>query len=144
MKVFVVLLTLFIGAFSAVYAEPVKGVLAAVNEYRAGKGRKALVVSPVLQRIAEGHARDMATNGFFSHSGSNGSAPSDRARAGGYRYCLFAENIAKGQKTLAAVMESWITSPPHRKNLLLRKLREVAVARVDGDIWVMVLARPGC
>lgn len=147
MRFFVVFLGVFLACTpvcSPVYGAPVNGALAAVNVFRVRNGRRALILSPLLGRAAEGHGRDMAGNGFFAHQGSNGSSPNDRARGVGYRSCLLAENIAKGQKTLQGAMDSWITSRPHRKNLLLRKLREVAVVRVKGDIWVMVLAQPGC
>src|SRR5437899_568998 len=39
------------------------------------------------------------------------------ARAG-YRYERAGENVARGQRTLDAVMTAWLTSPGHRRNLL--------------------------
>ena len=117
---------------------------AAVNAYRADKGRAALSYSDDLQTIALAHALDMARGGFFAHTGSDGGGLAERLRAGGYRYCFAAENIARGQRTLEAVMQSWTGSAGHRKNLIHRSATEFGLARAPGDIWVMVLAAPGC
>lgn len=66
-------------------------------------------------------------------------------RAGvGYGYCRLAENIAKGQRSLAEVMRSWANSPGHRRNMTLRDVTEAALVRTSDDVWVMVLGLPGC
>jgi uncharacterized protein YkwD len=79
---------------------------------------------------------------YFDHTGSDGSTIGDRLNAQGY--CFAAENIAKGQSSLDEVMESWANSSGHRKNMVHKKVTEFALARADGNIWVMVLGRPGC
>lgn len=113
------------------------------NALRAEAGQAPLAVSGVLTRAAEGHARDMAQNGFFSHTGSDGSGVGDRARAAGYRFCFIAENIASGQSSMDGALSAWMGSADHRRNILSEGAREFALARA-GDIWVMVLGRPGC
>lgn len=118
--------------------------LRGLNALRAEAGRAAVAYSDKLEAIAQSHADDMARNGFFSHSGSNGSTLGDRARGGGYAFCFIAENIAKGQRTGTEVMASWQESRGHRRNMLERRVTEVGLARADGAIWVMVLGRPGC
>lgn len=128
---------------TAAKADPVRDVAVAANVFRAEHGLGPLAVSPVLEAVAEAHGRDMAAKGFFGHRGSDGSTVGKRAKRQGYRFCVIAENIAKGQKTPTEVMQSWSASPGHRANMLLRKIREIGVIRV-GDIWVMVLgARKG-
>lgn len=114
-----------------------------VNALRADAGLDALEVSGALAQAATGHARDMAQNGFFSHSGSNGSGIGDRARAAGYGFCYIAENIAKGQASVQAALDGWMSSTGHRRNILSDGAREFALVR-EGDIWVMMLGRPGC
>ncbi len=64
--------------------------------------------------------------------------------AQGYGFCFAAENIAKGQTSLKEVMQSWANSSGHRKNMAHRKVTEFALARANGNIWVMVLGTPGC
>ena len=118
--------------------------LDALNTYRTDNGRAPVVYSHELERVARAHGMDMESKGFFSHTGSNGSGLGDRLRAGGYSYCFAAENIAKGQTSLGAVMNSWAKSKGHRKNMLHRKATAFGLFRAPDNIWVMVLATPGC
>ena len=115
-----------------------------VNTFRAQQGLPALRYSPTLEAVARDHATDMAQRGFFSHRGSDGSRLAQRAKRRGYNYCRVAENIARGHQARAAVMQGWFNSPGHRRNILLPDVREYAVVRAPGDVWVMVLGRRGC
>lgn len=124
-------------------AEPEEAARA-LNALRAEKNRPPLGWSAGLQRAAAAHAQDMAARGYFSHQGADGSSAGTRARAAGYGWCFVAENIAKGQPDLASVMAAWDASRGHRKNMLARDAQEFALARAPGNIWVMLLARPGC
>lgn len=117
-------------------------ILAAVNNVRAGEGRAPLVYDTRLEAAARAHGEDMATQGFFSHSGSDGSDVAVRLRRVGYVFCFGAENIAAGQRSLDEVMAGWMASRGHRRNILHRSAQAVGVARVTGNRWVMVLAAP--
>ncbi len=116
----------------------------ALNELRAQNGRDAVSYSIVLEQAARGHARDMARNGIFSHTGSDGSDVAQRVSETGYGWCVVAENIAKGQRDLDEVMQAWADSPGHRQNMLSPDVTEFALVDETGFIWVMVLAAPGC
>lgn len=120
-----------------------KAATQSINTIRAAKGMPAISYSAKLEKIARGHASDMHKRGYFSHKGRNGSTVGKRAKRGGYRWCLVAENIAKGPKDLSAVMEGWRTSPSHYANLVRKGIREFALAR-EGDVWVMVLGSRKC
>lgn len=96
---------------------------------------------------AERHSNDMAYNNFFSHTGSDGSTFAQRLTAAGYAYRAAAENIAAGQRTVAAVVQGWLQSPGHCANIMNGNLSEVAVACVSsnaqyGTYWTMELGRP--
>ena len=116
--------------------------LNAINAERSAQGRSALVWDGKLEQAAQTHAQDMARKGYFSHTAPNGSTMSDRIKQAGYRACFAAENIAKGQRDLAQVMQSWMGSRGHRNNILNRKARAVGLAKAPGDVWVMVLGSP--
>ncbi len=116
----------------------------ALNALRAENNRAALTYSAPLGRAASAHAQDMATKGYFAHQGADGSSAGERARAAGYGWCYVAENIAKGQQSLNAALSAWEASRGHRKNMLSREPQDFALARAPGDIWVLLLARPGC
>lgn len=115
-----------------------------LNDYRAAAGRASLTYSEALEAAALAHAQDMAQGGFFDHEGSDGSTVGVRVSRQGYDWCFVAENIAKGQGSLDAVMRAWAGSRGHRRNMLSRQAEEFAVVEAPGRIWVMVLAAPGC
>ena len=115
-----------------------------VNVQRQRNGRAPINRSTTLDRIAADHAKDMAKRGYFSHKSPDGRQLRDRAARRGYRACLMAENIAKGYSSAPQVVDGWMKSRGHRKNMLLNKVSEFGVAQAGDRIWVMVLARPGC
>ncbi|MEM9639194.1 MAG: CAP domain-containing protein [Pseudomonadota bacterium] len=116
----------------------------ALNSYRADKGRAPLAYSDRLENAARVHAQDMVARGFFDHRGSDGSNVGQRVSRQGYGWCFVAENIAKGQRSMADVVQAWANSRGHRRNMLSRQAREFALVEAPGRIWVMVLAAPGC
>ena len=59
----------------------------------------------------------MADTGTFSHIGRGGSTFVARARAAGYT-APAGENIAWGYATATEVMDAWMASPAHRRNIL--------------------------
>lgn len=71
-----------------------------------------------LNDAAGAHALDMATNNFFSHTGSDGSSPFQRIAAAGFAGGAQGENIAAGYTTAASVVAGWMTSPGHCNNIM--------------------------
>ncbi len=134
--------TLFILLLSAQSLWAGDEAVRVLNQFRADQGRAAIGWSDRLEQAAAGHARDMLENGFFSHTGSDGSDIGQRVSRTGYKWCYIAENIAQGQRSLYEVMEGWAASPGHRRNMLLRDVREFALVEGPGRFWVMVLAQP--
>lgn len=59
------------------------------------------------------HAEDMARHNYFSHSGRDGSQPSERIERAGYRWRAAGENIAAGQATPEDAVAGWVKSPAH-------------------------------
>jgi len=113
---------------------------AQIAAYRGQGGLGALRHSAALQAAAQYHADDMASSGNFSHHGSNGSSLSSRVRAAGYNACFAAENIAYGQGSLQQVMQDWMGSRGHRRNIMDSRANQFGLAR-RGTYWVMVLGR---
>ncbi len=132
-------------------------VLALTNEARAHArtcGRRRfppappLTLSAALTRAARAHSRDMAAHNFFSHTGSGGSSPGERARRAGYRWSLVGENIAGGLGTPRKAVAAWLASPAHCANIMTAGFRQMGVAfAVDGrsgDViyWTEDFGRP--
>ncbi|MFF4197018.1 CAP domain-containing protein [Nonomuraea sp. NPDC001831] len=94
-------------------------VLRLVNAERAKGGCRPLKHDAQLRAAAYGHSADMAAKGYFDHTSQDGRSFMDRIRAAGFTGgTAFAENIAKGQATPAAVMNSWMNSSGHRANIM--------------------------
>lgn len=104
-----------------------KQVLDLVNAERAKYGLSALTWADDLASIARAHSQDMIRRSFFDHTNPDGKSPFDRLKSAGIRYRYAAENIAYGQKTPEAVMNAWMNSAGHRKNILNANLKEIGV-----------------
>jgi hypothetical protein len=100
-------------------------LLRLTNLERQKAGVPALRLSNKLNQAAQNHADDMAKNNYFSHTGLNGSKPSDRAKAAGYNYSYIGENIAAGHSTPADTIQQWMNSQGHRENILNSNYTEI-------------------
>ena len=63
----------------------------------------------------------MACNDFFSHTGSDGSTPWERAVRAGYYPSYLGENLYMGSgsyNTPKSVVQGWLNSPAHRAIML--------------------------
>ncbi|MFE7314911.1 CAP domain-containing protein [Streptomyces sp. NPDC057555] len=92
-------------------------VVRLVNQERARAGCSPVTAGDELGDLAQAFSDDMARRGFFGHTDPDGHSPWDRARAQGVTD-LGGENIARGQADAQAVMDTWMTSPGHRANIL--------------------------
>jgi len=64
------------------------------------------------------HSEDMALNNFFSHTGADGSTPGQRISRQGYPWRTYGENIAVGYPTVSAVIQGWLGSEGHCRNMM--------------------------
>ena len=99
------------------------------NAERANAGLPALRANSQLMHAAQLHADQMARLGRLEHvlSGGRYPRPEDRLAAAGYQWSAYAENIAMGQSTPAAAMDSWMHSSGHRANILKTNVTEIGV-----------------
>lgn len=132
----VFLLALLLGASGLASAQQdvAAQVFARINAARAENGLPPYTRNPQLDVAAQQHADDILQNGAaLGHRGSDGSSPLDRALKAGYGSTIVSENWA-GYRTVDLVMSFWLTDPPHRRNVLSPKFR---------DIGIGVASRPG-
>ncbi|HEY1250584.1 MAG TPA: CAP domain-containing protein [Thermoanaerobaculia bacterium] len=122
----------------------------AVNREREAHGLAPLRESPQLERAAQGHADDMLARGYYGHASPEHTMVLGRARDAGYVPDTVGENIARGQRSVAEVMQGWMASPEHRKNILNPTFTQagygMALGRTPGGVdevlWVQVFGRP--
>ncbi|MFQ6058698.1 MAG: S8 family serine peptidase, partial [Anaerolineae bacterium] len=101
-------------------------VVELINQERLGRGLTTLTIDERLMQAARRHSQDMATNNFFSHTGSDGSSPWDRIREAGYPMISGGETIAGGYINPSAVVDAWMRSLGHRA-ILLGSFRDIGV-----------------
>jgi uncharacterized protein YkwD len=95
-----------------------RSLLCMANAVRSRSGLSLLVADSRLDAAARNHSADMVARGYFSHTGLDGSSPSDRAQAAGYAGGA-GENIAASSRgTALSVFSLWRGSPGHNANLL--------------------------
>lgn len=128
---------LFSQSYSA--TSSLKKVVEIVNRERNKQGVKSVNADYRLGQVALEHAQDMYYNNYFSHQSLDGRTLGDRLKKGRINYKIAGENIARGQKTEVRVMQSWMNSPGHRRNILNKKFNKLGIAR-SGDVWVQVFS----
>lgn len=102
-------------------------------------GAQALAWNSQLEQAALVHSSDMYSNNYFSHAAQDGSRAGDRIDDVGYHWRTYGENIAFGYRSEKEVIQGWIKSPGHCKNIMNKAFREMGVSRV-GDYWTQVFA----
>lgn len=133
-----------------VEAAKVAEAINAINAYRAQNGLAAYPVNDLLTRAAQAHADDMACNGLFTHTGSDGSTPRSRVAASGYVASDMSENVYGSYPPLTGqgVVTWWMndkTDTRHNLNLISTKFTEIGVGYAFFDnfgYYVVVFAAP--
>ncbi|HEX8538377.1 MAG TPA: CAP domain-containing protein, partial [Cystobacter sp.] len=87
----------------------------------------ALTFDERLRCASRVHSKDMGTNNFMGHNGSNGSTPWERMTNAGYVWRAAAENVAAGYGTPAAVVDGWMKSTGHCNNIMGSNLKNLGV-----------------
>jgi uncharacterized protein YkwD len=111
-------------AFSKI--EPVEmAIHDATNEFRENKNRSTYIYNSKLTSISRNHSRNMAVNGFFSHTDHKGRGVGDRADVYGYNGVvsenLIRFNVPESWDSRQAgdhAVSGWKDSAGHRMTLL--------------------------
>jgi uncharacterized protein YkwD len=104
------------------------------NAFRGENDVAPLERNDALAAAARTFAEYMARTGSYGHT-ADGKQPAERIAEQGYAYCGIAENIAyayrssgfRQQQLGQVLVQGWIDSPPHRKNMLDPSLTEIGV-----------------
>lgn len=122
--------------------------LADLNAYRISKDLPALTYDERLNRASKVHARDLASAGIISHTGTDGSGHGDRVQRQGYYFSIAGENVATGQMSWEDAFDAWKKSPGHNENLLRDDVSQFGLALVYdptttySTYWAMLVAHP--
>lgn len=121
-------------------------VLVLCNQIRSKNGLPALTMNWQLERMARIKAQDMVNKHYFSHTSPTYGSPFKMMKSFGILYTYAGENIAAGQPTPQAVVNSWMKSPGHRANILSKNYTQIGVGYsaggTYGTYWVQEFIHP--
>lgn len=100
-------------------------VIRLVNEQRAKNGLSALSKNDGAVNAARVRAKEIVTS--FSHTRPDGRSCFTAASDLGVNYRSAGENIAYGYSTPAQVVNGWMNSEGHRKNILSKSFSKIGV-----------------
>jgi uncharacterized protein YkwD len=98
----------------------------------------------ILNLSAEKKVKDILENQYFEHVSPDGVGIDKLSKEVGYEYILIGENLAMGGfKDEKALVDAWMGSFGHRKNVLKSNYTELGVAISKGifkgeEVWVAV------
>ncbi len=102
-----------------------------INQKRAADGLDLLVWNKQVAAVARLHSANMATFGFFSHTGMDGKKVDDRADSLGLqKWRMIGENIAYNvgfENPVERAVSGWMQSAGHRKNILRNGWKETGI-----------------
>lgn len=111
----------------------IAGVLKYTNIERQANGLKPLILNTKLSNSALAKVEDMFALQYFEHISPTGKSVSDLVRSEKYDFQSVGENLALGDfGTDKKLVEAWMNSPLHRKNILNPKFTEIGLAVAKG------------
>ena len=129
-----------LGSEGSSSSDYVSEVVRLVNIERTERGLSALTMDTTLNAAAAERVEETITR--FAHERPDGSSCFTILQEYGISYRTAAENIARGQGTPAAVVNSWMNSEGHRANILNSSLRKIGVGYARGGqygtYWVQL------
>lgn len=115
-------------------------VIDLVNSERSAQRRSSLKSDETLNMIAEQRAREIAVK--FSHTRPDGSKCSSLLQENDIVNVYAGENIAAGHRSAEEVMNTWMNSDGHRKNILNENYTRIGVGVYEASngtiYWVQV------
>lgn len=111
-------------------------VIDLTNVERKKNGLPPLKADADLSKVAQTKSSDMETKHYFSHTSPTYGSPFDMMRDFGVTYRAAGENIAMGQPTAKDVVNAWMNSEGHRKNILSPTYTNIGVGFTQtGNYW---------
>ncbi|OHA70920.1 MAG: hypothetical protein A3H01_00855 [Candidatus Wildermuthbacteria bacterium RIFCSPLOWO2_12_FULL_40_9] len=106
-----------------------EGVLIWTNAQRQRNNMVLLKENHTLNLMAQAKVKDMFDNQYFAHESLSGKGAGDLAADFSYQFLAVGENLALGNfKDDEALVEAWMASEGHRKNILSGVYQEIGVA----------------
>jgi hypothetical protein len=132
-------LSLFALSFTLVSMAPralasditVENVTYLLNQERIFNGLSPFSIDEDLGHAAKNKSKDMLNRNYFEHY-AYGLAPWDFINNAGYKYLYAGENLAMDFQTSEGMVNAWMNSPLHRKNILSEDYEDIGIGVVKG------------
>lgn len=120
-------------------------ILSEVNQTRKSKGISELKINKKLNEIAIIKANDMAKAQELSHTSKKFGMTFELIKDSGIKYSAAAENIARWHETPEFVVERWLKSDGHKKNILNPEYDETGIGMAKDkngkNYWVQLFIK---
>ncbi len=117
-------------------------VVELTNQERRKQGLPDLKLDVNLSKVAREKSNDMQAKGYFSHTSPTYGSPFDMMRDFGITYQAAGENIAQGQRTPEEVVQAWMNSEGHRKNILSAEFTHIGVGHeTTANHWTQMFIK---
>ncbi|PIR89294.1 MAG: hypothetical protein COU07_00125 [Candidatus Harrisonbacteria bacterium CG10_big_fil_rev_8_21_14_0_10_40_38] len=125
--------TFIINPRTGFFSEIIKNVLVdETNKVRTEAAENTLKINPILEKAAQSKAEDMAQKGYFSHESPDGKSPWEWISEAGYKYASAGENLAVNFVDSKDVINAWLASEGHKKNILNKYFTEIGIGTAKG------------
>lgn len=133
-----------LGTFSDISSEQ---LLLLTNQKRQENGLAPLSLNQELSNAALNKASNMFAENYWAHNSPDGKTPWVFIKGAGYNYIYAGENLARGFTNASDVVNAWMASPEHRKNMLSSNYQNVGYAvetgKLNGEDTVLVVEMLG-
>ena len=109
-------------------------VIELTNKERQANNLPILTYNKELSEAAQAKAIDMFANNYWAHVSPQGTEPWTFMNNAGYGYLHAGENLARDFNNPNSIVEAWMASPTHKRNILDGRYRDIGIAVVDGYI----------
>ncbi|OGF19444.1 hypothetical protein A3D54_01805 [Candidatus Falkowbacteria bacterium RIFCSPHIGHO2_02_FULL_45_15] len=123
-----------LGRANVAYASAITAdkIIALTNQARAKYNLPELTPNPALAKAAEQKAQAIFAAQKFSHNFGDKKF-SQWIKEQGYQYAIVGENLAINFTASEPLLNAWLASPTHKKNILHQDYREIGVAVRTAD-----------
>jgi hypothetical protein len=107
-------------------------VFSLTNAERQHHNLSPLTYNSKLEASATKKAQDMFTKNYWAHTAPDGTSPWSFFKEADYQYIVAGENLARDFYDTESMVEAWMNSETHRKNIVNSRYQEIGVGVVNG------------
>lgn len=113
----------------------IAGIVIETNKQRAQENLPPLTSNALLNKAAANRVTDLLEKQYFSHTSPDGTSYTSFINATGYIWSTIGENLASGtagHASDAGVLQMWMNSEGHKKNILKPEFTEIGIGIGEG------------